>query len=272
MNNLAYKTWGVRGRPPLVLLHGFLGDSDDWLSLVSLLENDLYLIAIDLPGHGNSRGVELDDVEVGGVEVKNQAAFVSFSALLDSTLKQLDLNRYNLLGYSLGGRLAMLHSLNQPESVQRLFLESSHPGLETDVDRTIRKLGDNEWAERFRHESLESVLQSWYHQPVFADLNSHQRQDLMEHRIRINRNGRLLGDVLASCSLSQQPACWAGLAQAPFLVNYLYGERDLKFTDIALRLHQSGCLEGAHKMVEAGHNVHREQPEAMANVIKHLLV
>ena len=75
MNNLAYRTWGIRGRPTLVLLHGFLGDSEDWLPLVSLLEEDFYLVAVDLPGHAKSLNVELSD----------DKAFALFSDLLDLT-------------------------------------------------------------------------------------------------------------------------------------------------------------------------------------------
>ena len=260
MNNLAYRTWGIRGRPALVLLHGFLGDSEDWRPLVSLLEDDFYLVAIDLPGHGNSQSVELagDD------------AFRLFSQILNLTLQQLDLKRFSLLGYSLGGRLAMMYSLDHGGSVEHLLLESCHPGLESDADRSIRSQSDSEWASLFRTEPLEEVLQRWYHQPVFADLNSQQRQSLMEHRLRVNKNSPLLGNVLDGCSLSRQPACWGKLEDVSFPVHYFYGEKDLKFTEIALRLHKSGSLAGLHKVSAAGHNVHREQPEAMADVIRQL--
>lgn len=260
MNSLAYRTCGVRGCKTLVLLHGFLGDNEDWHPLVSLLEDDFYLVAVDLPGHGNSQGLELagDD------------AFRSFNEMLNLTLQQLDLKRFSLLGYSLGGRLAMMYSLDHGDNVEHLLLESCHPGLESDTDRSIRSQSDSEWADRFRTEPLDDVLQRWYHQPVFADLNSQQRQSLMEHRLRVNNEGQLLGNVLDGCSLSRQPACWGKLEDTPFPIHYFYGERDLKFTEIALRLHKSGSLAGLHKVPAAGHNVHREQPEAMADVISQL--
>ncbi|UYM17024.1 2-succinyl-6-hydroxy-2,4-cyclohexadiene-1-carboxylate synthase [Endozoicomonas euniceicola] len=261
MNNLAYRTWGIRGRPTLVLLHGFLGDSEDWLPLVSLLEEDFYLVAVDLPGHAKSLNVELSD----------DKAFALFSDLLDLTLHQLDLKHYSLLGYSLGGRLALLHSLSHSHRVEQLLLESCHPGLESEADRDIRRQSDKEWAERFRTEPLDEVLQQWYHQPVFADLNSQQRQTLMEYRLEINRNGRLLGDILEYCSLSRQPACWGQMEDVPFPVHYFYGERDLKYTGIALRLHKSGSLAGLHKIAGTGHNIHRERPADMAAIIRQQL-
>ena len=261
MSNLAYRTWGLRDRPALVLLHGFLGDSKDWLKLVSLLEQDLYLVAIDLPGHGNSRNIELSGAD----------GFASFSALLDSTLSQLDLKQYSLLGYSLGGRLAMSHSINHSHQVQRLLLESCHPGLESDADRSLRRQNDREWVERFRREPLPEVLDSWYHQPVFADLDCQQRQQLMEHRSQVNSDGRVLAHMLEHSGLAEQPSYWEAITHVPFAVNYFYGDRDLKFTDIARRLHRSGGLAGLHLIHGTGHNVHREQPGQMAEVIRHLL-
>ena len=261
MNNLAYRTWGLRDKPALVLLHGFLGDSEDWMPLVPLLEQDLYLVAVDLPGHGHSHEVMLS----------GEDGFAAFCAVLDATLKQLDLKHYSLLGYSLGGRLATAFSLNHSHQVERLLLESCHPGLESETDRNQRRENDQAWAGRFRQEPLIDVLQSWYHQPVFADLDCQQRQRLMEHRCRHNSDGRLLAEMLASCGLAEQPNYWEALCHVPFSINYLYGERDLKFSGIARRLHQSGCLAGKHEISSAGHNVHREQPGQMATIIKHLL-
>ena len=297
MNNLAYRTWGIRGRPTLVLLHGFLGDSEDWLPLVSLLEDDFYLVAVDLPGHAKSLNVGLSDgstdelsddhvtlsddniklsddnikLSDDNIKLSYDKAFAVFSDLLDLTLHQLDLKHYSLLGYSLGGRLALLHSLSHSNRVEQLLLESCHPGLESEADRDLRRQTDKEWAERFRTEPLDQVLQRWYHQPVFADLNSQQRQDLMQHRLGINKDGRLLGDILEYCSLSRQPACWGQIEDVSFPVHYFYGERDLKYTELALRLHKSGSLAGLHKIAGAGHNIHREQPAEMADVIREQL-
>ena len=261
MNNLAYRTWGLRDRPALVLLHGFLGDSEDWLTLVPLLEQHLYLVAVDLPGHGNSQKIELEGDD----------GFAAFCMLLDHSLNQLDLKLFSLLGYSLGGRLATAYSISHSHRIQRLLLESCHPGLESEADRNQRRINDQAWAGRFLREPLLDVLQSWYHQPVFADLDCQQRQRLMEHRCCHNSDGRVLAHMLSRCGLAEQPNYWDALCHVRFPVDYLYGERDLKFTDIAQRLHRSGCLAGLHAVAAAGHNVHREQFEQMATIIRHLL-
>lgn len=273
--NLAYRTWGIREGAPLVLLHGFLGDSGDWEGLARHLENDLYLVAVDLPGHGKSRDVK----------ISQDNAFAAFSDLLQGTLSQLGLNHYSLLGYSLGGRLAMSHLTRAGEAIDRLLVESSHPGLEDDTERQARWQSDQGWAEQFRHDPLNEVLQRWYHQPVFADLNSRERERLMHHRCsshqtegasseqgKVAANGESLAWALEAFSLSRQPEFWGVLNRSSGASHYFCGERDLKFQSIAHRLLEMGCFQGVHKVKQAGHNIHREQPEAMAAIIRQLLL
>lgn len=258
MSNLAYRTWGLREGPPLVLLHGFLGDASDWEKLAHELEQEFYLIAVDLPGHGGSKDVQLD--------IEN--AFSDFSEWLSKTLSQLGMTHYSILGYSLGGRLAMNHAMNHPEAVDKLLVESAHPGLEQDADRHARQESDQAWAEKFRSEPLAEVLQSWYHQPVFADLNCQVRDSLMLHRCKINQSGQALADTLEAFSLSRQPAFWGSLADTSTMIHYFHGDRDLKFQDIALRLQGLVSSADIHKVEHSGHNIHREQPEVMAKVIR----
>ncbi|KEQ18671.1 hypothetical protein GZ78_00650 [Endozoicomonas numazuensis] len=273
--NLAYRTWGIREGVPLVLLHGFLGDSSDWEALARNLENDLYLVAVDLPGHGKSRDIK----------VSQDNAFEAFSDLLRQTLSQLGLSQYSLLGYSLGGRLAMSHLVQETEAVDRLLVESSHPGLEDEAERKARWKNDQGWAEQFRNNPLSEVLQRWYHQPIFADLNSRERERLMQHRCNSHQveissteqeaateSGESLAYALEAFSLSRQPEFWGMLNRTSGASHYFCGERDLKFQAIAHRLLEMGCFHGIHEIKEAGHNIHREQPEVMAKMIRQLLL
>lgn len=273
--NLAYRTWGVREGVPLVLLHGFLGDSGDWDGLARHLQEDLYLVAVDLPGHGKSRDVK----------VCRDNAFEAFGDLLRGTLSQLGLDHYSVLGYSLGGRLAMNHLTQAADAIDRLLVESSHPGLEDNTERRARWNNDQGWAEQFRNDPLNEVMQRWYHQPVFADLNSRERERLMNYRCsghqadgsssaqgEVGANGESLAWALEAFSLSRQPEFWGMLNRSSGTSHYFCGERDLKFQAIAHRLLEMGCFHSVHEIKEAGHNIHREQPGAMAAIIRQLLL
>jgi 2-succinyl-6-hydroxy-2,4-cyclohexadiene-1-carboxylate synthase len=151
-------------KPTLVFLHGFLGSANDWSALIEQLP-DCDCIAFDLPGHGDAREQRLNRM-------------IDFPHWLNQQLQQRDISNYHLLGYSLGGRLALQFAATQPTGLQSLLLENAHPGLSSVAERKIRASADARWARRFYREPLADMLTDWYQQPVFADLNPTERAQL----------------------------------------------------------------------------------------------
>ncbi len=84
---------GQPGYPWLVFLHGFSGDRNEWRKVGDAFPAwpRLYL---DLPGHGGSADIAVQD-------------FAGVNTLLQSTLDSYNIHKYWLIGYSLGGRVAM---------------------------------------------------------------------------------------------------------------------------------------------------------------------
>ena len=120
----------------LVCFHGFMGSTKDWGFLPSKVECPVY--AVDLPGHGASG---LPDAEG-----------MWFNLLVDEVVDQLKdrgVSEFHVLGYSLGGRIALALADRYPDVVQKLVLESCHPGLEEEYQRIARRKNDRRWAERF---------------------------------------------------------------------------------------------------------------------------
>jgi len=72
-----------------------------------------------------------------------------------------------LLGYSLGGRLA-LHALLAGAQYKRAIFVSTGLGIEGDVARAARRAADEAWAQRFESEDFDSVMAAWNAQPVLA--------------------------------------------------------------------------------------------------------
>lgn len=104
--------------PPftLVMLHGLLGDQQDWQALGEALEQALpgvRCLALNLPGHGQPT-------------VPAVGSFADFHDWLGDTLAEAGVVRYGLLGYSLGGRLALYHASQRPAGLEALWLESAH--------------------------------------------------------------------------------------------------------------------------------------------------
>ena len=85
---------GQTGFPWLVFLHGFSGDCREW-QMVGEAFQDYSRLYIDLPGHGGSA-----DISVSG--------FDDVNVLLRNTLFNYNILNYWLVGYSLGGRVAMM--------------------------------------------------------------------------------------------------------------------------------------------------------------------
>lgn len=241
---------GKPGYPWLVFLHGFSGDCREWQPVGTPLQ-DYPRLYLDLPGHGGSANT--------GVK-----GFAEVSDVLTHTLISYNILRYWLIGYSLGGRIAMFHACQHPAGLDGVIVEGGHPGLQDADARQARLTSDRRWASRFRSEPLEAVFADWYQQPVFASLTDEQRNALIALRSR--NNGPRLAEMLEATSLAVQPDLRPALTAPDFSFDYLYGERDGKFAAIAAELNAT-----RHAIPHAGHNAHRDNPEAVAASLAQIL-
>jgi pimeloyl-ACP methyl ester carboxylesterase len=117
---LFHRDLGGVGRPPLVLIHGFLGSSRNWQTAGADLAAQFHVLAIDLRNHGRSP----------------HAPEMSYSAMLDDVLEWMDaqgLSRVALLGHSMGGKVAMRLACSRPERVGQLIVvdvaPKDYPGM-----------------------------------------------------------------------------------------------------------------------------------------------
>lgn len=241
---------GKPGYPWLVFLHGFSGDCREWQRVGEGLR-DYPRLYLDLPGHGGSQ-------ELG------VTGFDEVSTLLTRTLLSYNILKFWLIGYSLGGRIAMFHACQQPKGLLGVMVEGGHPGLQDAEVRNARLASDRRWATRFRTEPLEKVFADWYQQPVFASLTDAQREALIT--LRSQNNGATLAMMLEATSLAVQPDLRPALSARDFSFDYLYGERDEKFAALAAEVNAV-----RHAIPNAGHNAHRENPDAVIASLAQIL-
>ncbi|AFJ46389.1 2-succinyl-6-hydroxy-2,4-cyclohexadiene-1-carboxylate synthase [Shimwellia blattae] len=239
------------GYPWLVWLHGFLGSRAEWAPL-SPAFSDWPQLLLDLPGHGESVAERVAD-------------FPDMEAALQATLDHYQIGDYWLVGYSLGGRIAMYHACyGHTEGLRGMVVEGGNPGLALLAERRQRRAHDDNWARRLRQEPFTRVLADWYHQPVFASLSEPQRQALVE--LRKDNDPRALADMLVATSLGRQPDLLARLQEMTLPFYYLCGEQDAKFRAIA------GTLPATTLTISAaGHNAHRENPAGFVHSLYTLL-
>lgn len=250
----------------LVLLHGFLGSGADWRQVLPGLQHHYRCVTVDLPGHGKSSNSNMPE---------------SLEQLAEQVVRALaycDIECFSLLGYSLGGRLALVIAAGYPDQVEELFLEGANPGLQSETERKRRRLHDEHWAYRFYHEPLSRVLDDWYQQPVFASLDQFTRAALVQERITGDNDqnrSRQLAKMLRCLSLAHQKDYRGFLqnyctskqgAQHKTKVIYLAGEYDQKFSQLAQSLAQE-CGVDACIIAAAGHNTHRDNPAGFVDTL-----
>jgi esterase len=106
---LFHRDLGGAGHPPLVVLHGLLGASRNWLTAGRDLAAKFHVFALDLRNHGMSPHSD---------EMNYRAMMADVLAWLDAH----GLSRVTLMGHSMGGKVAMLLACRHPERVQRLVI------------------------------------------------------------------------------------------------------------------------------------------------------
>jgi pimeloyl-ACP methyl ester carboxylesterase len=117
--NLHYLDWGPPTAPPVVLLHGITGHARVWDHLAERLVPDRRVIALDQRGHGDSDPAPDDDYRVATM-ADDLAAFVS----------SLGLDRFALLGHSMGGRIAIQYAAAHAVRLERLIVVDIGPDIE----------------------------------------------------------------------------------------------------------------------------------------------
>jgi 2-succinyl-6-hydroxy-2,4-cyclohexadiene-1-carboxylate synthase len=243
---LSYFRRGQVNARPLVFLHGFLGCKEDWEEMVSELEHEYLCYCLDLPGHGES------------------PFFPDLVQAVANAIASFSLDNVVLVGYSLGGRIALQIKKQFPMLASRLILLSAHPGLQDDLAKQQRWGSDKKWIHMLEEGSMEDFLACWYDQEIFAPLKKKKELFARICERRMGSNPKILAEVLKATSLANQPF----ILPEDESTLLLYGEEDLKFEALYHTLLAS--LE-KRKIKSSGHAVHLENPGGTAYAIRDYL-
>lgn len=255
-----YSFRGDTNKPLILFLHGFMGDGNEFNQIISLLSEQFSCLTVDLPGHGKTR-------ILGGEECYTM---VNTAHSLIDWLDELNVQRCVLVGYSMGGRLALYLSLHFPERFSKVVLESTSPGLKTQRDRVERTQRDFELARKLENSDFSTFLLNWYNQPLFASLTQHPDFNAVIASRRQN-NPIELAKSLRNLSTGCQPSLWEKLKESKTSLLLLVGEYDAKFIAInseMVKLCQFARLE---IISNCGHNIHVENPKIFVKHIQDFL-
>ncbi len=248
--------------PALVLLHGFTGSGHGMAEIAQSLEQDYETLALDLPGHGQSTGLVRPDTD-------------GFDECVDdlvATLESAGHHRAHWLGYSMGARLALGCAVRHPGSVASLVLLGGRAGIVDPVERATRRRQDAVLAARIESVGIETFVDEWLAQPMFATLRRRGARFLAElRRQRISNSARGLADSLRRLGPGAQPPLFDALPRVDVPVLLVAGALDRKFValahDLAGRLPRAEMCE----IADAGHAAHLEQPEAFVHAVQDFL-
>jgi 2-succinyl-6-hydroxy-2,4-cyclohexadiene-1-carboxylate synthase len=247
MYELAYELTGNSKGPVIVFIHGFLGSRRDWDDIVPYFKDSYHCLLLDLPGHGETKSLK-----------DEQAYAMEYLAL--SVIKLLDdlkIKRCYLVGYSMGGRLALYLSIYFFERFYNVVLESASPGLELPEERLERIESDNQWVKMLEQAPIDDFLEKWYQQPFFSTLRKHRAfSQLIKQRKK--NNGKALSHVLQAMGCGRQPALWYQLEHMVLPVLMVVGDEDDKYKAIASEMHLHYHRVQSKVVKHCGHNIHFE--------------
>ncbi len=248
----------VSGRK-LLFLHGFMGIGEDWMDVADYLDDSFHCIIPDIPPFGGSK------VPRGPLDL------YSMPAIARSVLQVLAAypdQGADLVGYSMGGRLALYTVIQYPNRFKRIVLESASPGLRRARDREMRKAADERLADRIESGRFENFIRDWYMQPLFETICSDvERFEQLIDRRMAGAKPAEFAKSLRFMGTGAQPSMWDRLKEISQPVLLIVGEKDDKFRAIADRMAEYIRNVEVAVVAGAGHNVHLEKPDEFAKLI-----
>ena len=241
--------------PILVLLHGFTRDHRAWEPVLPCLEG-YRVVRVDLIGHGKS------DSPAEASRYTIAHAVEDLQALLH----HLSVDRFGLVGYSLGGRVALHFALAAWEQMWGIVIESASPGIEDPEARKARVGSDEVLAQSIAANGLEEFADKWQAQTLFASQSQLPAAVLEEQRRQRLENSPVgLGNSLRGMGAGAQEYLLPRLHSIHAPTLFLAGALDERYAAAAPVM--AAAVPGAeYAIIEgAGHTTHLEQTEAWAS-------
>ena len=247
----------------LLLLHGFTGSMRTWTPHIPALRNQFQVITLDLVGHGGS------DAPLDPARYRTDMCIKDVLHVLD----YLQIDSFHMLGYSLGGRVALSIATNHPQRIRSLIIESATPGLSDPVERRQRILSDDALAELIESEGVEAFVNQWEKLSIFITqrlLPRTVQDELRQQRLRNTPRGLI--NSLRALSTGVMPPVWDKLSRLTMPVLLIAGDLDKKYVQLAITMNAQ--IKGSRLAVVpgSGHTVHLERPAEFDSLVLSFLL
>lgn len=263
--SLAAQVWGDDTRPPLLALHGWLDNAGSFALLAPLLAARWQVIALELPGHGHS----------GHLAPGASYHYLDYVQAVLAAVDALRLDRYHLLGHSLGAGIASLVAAARPERIERLLLIEGLGPLGDDGSHTLQRFRDalapresrGKPPRRFRDVAAAATARS-----LVSDLSATLAQPIAARGLveaadgwRWRSDPRLTRPSPVRMAEAQVHALLRGIAAPTAL---LLARPATPYLPGAMMQARAACVPDiAVSHLAGGHHLHLEHPQAVADWI-----
>ncbi len=229
-------------------LHGFLGLGSDWDFLKKSFPN-----------------LEAPDLWPKNENLTLKAWALQKSKALEEQFQNSKEPRV-LLGYSLGGRLAMHLLLAQPHFWSAAILVSANPGTANVVERAARKEIDFKWAQKFLKSDWKKIISEWGDQDIFKVKNSAQDAIVLKREEK-DFDRKALAEALLNWSIAKQDDLAVKMMNLKIPVLWLAGEEDEKYCDLLCGFPQVAASHRFHKVKQASHRAPWDNPTEFTRLV-----
>lgn len=252
---LAHQRYG-QGEP-LVVMHGLFGSADNWRGLARRWSDDFEVWCLDLRNHGRS-------FHSLGMNYSQQAEDLLY------WLDNENLDRVNLLGHSMGGKVAMEFALRYPSRVDKLLVADIAPvryeHTHSEIIAGLRALyAEEPWHERREADQRLAAFVDDVQTRLFLLTNLVRTEEGLCLRVAIEEIARDYQSIIDAPPAMAEGKCFSGPTLA------LRGSRSDYVLDEQLETFKKGFPELELVELDAGHWLHAEQAEAFGQQVKDFL-
>ncbi len=250
---------GHESAPGILFLHGFLGSSQDWSEFMNTFYPDFFCVALDFPGHGQSLE---DDEEI--------YAMPNLAVYIIKLLQKWPAKKWAVIGYSMGGRLALYLALHYSAIFTKAVVISASPGLQEENERFEREQKDELQIQALLQSPMSEFLKHWYQQPLFSSLKSKLGfEEMWQHRLR--NDPIYLAKSIRCMGLAKQPSLWQMLGDCLVPLLFVCGVLDEKFLELNQKMCRLCPQAKLSVIANCGHNVVVEAPENLKQILRSFL-
>ncbi len=239
----------------VLVLHGFTGSAAAMEGLSEPLSANHRVVTADLPGHGASAAPTLGYTMA---DVVDDIAEIVLS---------LELAPVHLVGYSMGGRIALSYAVTHGSDLRSLFLIGASAGLAMDRERRRRCQADDALADQIEERGMEWFANYWSSQPLLQPVTD--RGAVAANALELIRKSHDpvgQANALRALGVGRMPPVHDELGQIRIPTALLAGSEDVRYVTIASEMKVAMPCAEMFVLQDAGHAAHLDAPSEVVRI------